>query len=157
MREYYSFIRDIRDDGIILYRFETDLGKVYTVFFSKEHVLEASHKCPHMTKKGFMLGFLCDSGNKQRQDIKIPFTFKNIIDDFLEENGDDSVLLYNCDSSDGKQFERNKLFTKWLNNPSYNSQLINDVVEVELRVDKEVSITQFCGYIICLLYTSRCV
>ncbi|WP_298767071.1 DUF6169 family protein [uncultured Polaribacter sp.] len=64
----------------------------------------------------YILSFypVVNEGVKLSNDIKIKATISQIIIDFLDNNKD-ALIHYVCDSSDKRQYSRNKLFSKWFN------------------------------------------
>jgi hypothetical protein len=64
----------------------------------------------------YILSFypVVNEGVKLSNDIKIKATISQIIIDFLDNNKD-ALIHYVCDSSDKRQYSRNRLFSKWFN------------------------------------------
>ena len=86
------------------FTFQTDLGIRYSVSFNKEDIVLGG----------------CDTYQiiirkieeiKSRYDPKVEATILAIIDEFFRSNL--KVLLYMCDTSDGREESRNRLFLNW--------------------------------------------
>ncbi len=86
------------------FTFQTDLGIHYSVSFNKEDIVLGG----------------CDTYQiiirkieevRSRHDPKVEATILAIIDEFFRSNLE--VLLYMCDTSDGREESRNRLFFNW--------------------------------------------
>jgi hypothetical protein len=85
------------------YIFSTEDGIVYEVGFLEDYMLNL----PNVYQF-----FIALKGNySQRKDDGIRLTILSIIEEFFKEH--DVLLDYICDTSDGKQVLRNRLFTHW--------------------------------------------
>jgi len=88
------------------YRFETDFGFVYELFFLRYPTLsERSEYTLYMfnieqVKKG-----------RTATDVRIQITIEYVLSLFFENNTDAVVVV--MDSSDGKHLARKRLFDKW--------------------------------------------
>ncbi|OOQ61155.1 DUF6169 family protein [Mucilaginibacter pedocola] len=117
MDQFYSFIKEEDEDGSIFYLFVTRYNFVYAVYFKVDEYSDYVENFPLLLQKGFAFGFrknsLNDSQYKRSEDAQVFTTMYHIIKDFFKANGNETVLLYHCDSADGRQFFRSKLFDKW--------------------------------------------
>lgn len=85
------------------YTFTTDFGTVYEVGFVEDYMLGI---------KDVYQFFIAPKNNSLRpKDIKIQNTLIPIIEEFFVNN--DVLLDYICDTSDGRQASRNRLFSHW--------------------------------------------
>lgn len=114
---FYSFLAEHDDDGSVAYAFTAKTGTDYRVYFypAKDY---SDYVVPYRFLSEF--GFICGITKVVPNEFKIePFdswikeTVKLIFIDFIEEFGDEVILLYHCDYHDGKQRKRNSLFKLW--------------------------------------------
>lgn len=113
--EYYSFSVDESSDGEHHYTF---LSKdcVYTVVFNPSQYIKYIETFPALLDFGIGLSFFQfrhDETSKKRKDPKVGNTICKILIQYLESQEVDSILLYHCDHTDGKQKGRSKLFSGW--------------------------------------------
>jgi len=117
LEDFYSFIKEEDEDGSIFYHFITPKNFVYTVYFKVDEYSVYVNDFPLLLQSGYAFGFKKSFINKERVknslDFKVFDTLYQIILDFISDNGDDTVLLYHCDTSDEKQLYRSRLFDKW--------------------------------------------
>lgn len=88
--------------------FETDLGLTYKITFQKHNAFD------ELGYSSFEFGFYPVEDQSSKHDHRIEDTIVFAIREFFELNAD-SILLYVCDSSDGKARQRNILFGRWFN------------------------------------------
>lgn len=86
------------------FRFITDFGIHYSVSFSKEDIVLG--ECETYQ---FIIRKIDDIRSKH--DPKVKMTILAIIDEFFRSNLD--IMLYMCDTSDGRESMRNRLFLSW--------------------------------------------
>ena len=88
-------------DGV--YVFQTDTGIIYSILFKPDMDIAG---CPSYQ-------FVIDrqSNNKVSHSKWVKDTIISIILGFFENNND--ILLYICDTDDGREANRNRLFIKW--------------------------------------------
>lgn len=70
-------------------------------------------------------------GAKNTLSTRVYQTIVTIIEEFFEKN--DSAMLYICDTSDGKQSARDRLFSMWFN--SYKGHFNYTLSRVSLQID----------------------
>lgn len=70
-------------------------------------------------------------GSKNTLSTKVYQTIVAIIEEFFKEN--DSAMLYICDTSDGKQSARDRLFSMWFN--SYEGNFNYTLSRVSMQID----------------------
>jgi hypothetical protein len=88
--------------------FETDLSLSYKITFQKHTAFE------NLGYSSFEFGFYPIHDATSSYDSRIEDTIVFAIREFFEQNPD-AILLYICDSSDGKARQRNILFGRWYN------------------------------------------
>ena len=87
--------------------FETEYGVEYKVGFMEDTSIwdEGAYQF-------YIINF---NGKSSPRDTKVKDTILSLIDAFFDSNP--QILLYICETGDDKQAARNRLFTKWLNEP----------------------------------------
>lgn len=85
------------------YRFITDWGLVYEAGFVDDSTF--------MDENAYQFYLKELTGSSGPKDIKVMKTIGAIIEEFFFQN--DSVVVYICDDSDGKQAVRNRIFINW--------------------------------------------
>ena len=93
---------EVRIDGLQL-TFETVHGLHYEVRFFAEQPIGGCET--------WQFSFAKANRENAPEDPYVRFTLFAIIDEFFTEN--DNVLLYICDTTDGRETARNRLFIKW--------------------------------------------
>lgn len=140
---HYPFSRIYRTDGTIIYEFITDYLKGYSVYFTQSAIdLNQCFDSPSICEFGYVFGFMGFEGEKRKDDAIFP-TLKRIIEDFYQENGDDKVLVFTCDTADERQQCREKLFSTWLSSDDCVGYLW-DFIEVYDEVSNK---TYYHGYL----------
>lgn len=92
--------------------FTTDNGLCYDAGFVEDY---------SFMEEGVFQFFISErSGKRATKDMKVKETVVTIIEAFFEYN--EYALLYICDTSDGKQQLRNRLFEMWYNTFSYKKE-----------------------------------
>jgi len=94
--------RTIRIDDAVV-RFMTDNGLVYETGFVDDSTFFEENSYQFYLKEL--------TGTTASRDMKIMETVGVIIEEFLLQN--ESVVVYICDTSDGKQAVRNRIFINW--------------------------------------------
>lgn len=92
------------------YYFKTDYDILYAISFDKEDLW--------VDEDAYWFNLSNMSNKKSPGDRKIAPTIARIITSFFDANPD--ILLYMCDTADGQQAERNRLFLRWFK--SYNKE-----------------------------------
>ena len=95
--------RLIPNDNQSGYTFITDNGTKYQIAFIRDYTLEGFEV--------YQFTLVVEDGEPSRKDKKIQNTVTNIIEQFFESN--QSGLLYICDTNDGRQSVRDRLFSMW--------------------------------------------
>ena len=96
------------------YRFVTDAGIVYSVGFEEDFLLQSG--------ESYQFVIINLSNKKSRRDSKLSKTVMHIIYSFFESNN--SALLYICETGDGRQDMRSRLFQYWYETASNKAQYI---------------------------------
>ena len=96
------------------YGFETDLGIVYEVKFRPTNYLLGDETTPYAN---YIFEFIIEIafnplGKNPPLDLLVSGTIADIIKDFYFKK-DQSICIYICDSSDGKQELRRRKFDDW--------------------------------------------
>lgn len=86
------------------FTFRTDLGIHYSVSFNKEDIVLGGCDTYQIIIRKI-------EETRSRHDPKVEATILAIIDEFFCSNQE--VLLYMCDTSDGREESRNRLFLTW--------------------------------------------
>lgn len=84
--------------------FQIDLGVSYSISFNKEDIELGGCDTYQLIIRKL-------EEKRSRHDPKVEATILAIIDEFFQSNTE--VMLYLCDTSDGREESRNKLFTLW--------------------------------------------
>ncbi len=95
-----------------LYHFTTSLGRSYTCAFTEVNRFLPPLFTVHDIEV-YMFDFFFNDPHpqiKKPKDDRISVTIKSLLSDFFRSN---RVLIYICDSSDGKGMYRNKVFKNW--------------------------------------------
>lgn len=82
-----------------------------------------------------------ESHQKSPNDLKLRDTIICIIEAFFEENPD--ILLYVCETGDGKEMMRNRLFLRWLKDYVRKERFFVEHIEIEAE-----GITNFAAIIV---------
>ena len=83
--------------------FTTDENMTYEVGFVEDHMLAVEN--------AFQFFLVPKSETNESRDTKIQQTITSIIEEFFRNN--DVLLDYICDTGDGRQAARNRLFSRW--------------------------------------------
>lgn len=86
------------------FMFKTDLGIHYMVSFNKEDIMFG--ECGT-----YQLIIRKIEETRSRHDPKVEVTILAIVNEFFRSNQE--VMLYLCDTSDGRERSRNRLFLNW--------------------------------------------
>ncbi|WP_184545157.1 DUF6169 family protein [Mucilaginibacter sp. FT3.2] len=120
--------------------FETDHGHIYTYNFENVTSAVIEHVSPLLAAYDitfYYFGFTPDSSENLKFDPRISSTINNIANKFF--NDKNRVLLYVCDSMDGRAKARQKLFAHWLHNNDYYT-----LHKVNIEIGEDVI---YCGVI----------
>ncbi|PZF72364.1 DUF6169 family protein [Taibaiella soli] len=144
----YSFTVEDDVDGLS-YNFRTPVCSV-VVFFNPHAYGEYLEKYTFLSKNTwglsiFSVPHICD--NHYSADVRIRNTIISIIEDFFEGQGSDSVLLYHCDSADGKQGKRSKKFERWYQNSGLTDTMEKHEIEFTVESDSDESQQNYFGFI----------
>lgn len=104
------------------YYFYTENGIKYTAYFNRQYGIES---CPV-----FEFGFSKNNVQKSKLDLRVRETIKHILLDFW--NNYDNVILFVCDSSDGRSAARMRLFNKWY--CELNTD--NNIIKIDFAVEE---------------------
>lgn len=145
---YYSFSREESDD--IQYTFSTEYNRAVFVSFSPNTYDEHLEEFPTLLEHGYSFGILSKKFSKDlsNNDDLIFYTIYQIIKDFVSDDIEKTtVMLYHCDTSDGRGASRDKLFSNWEKKVEETS-LFKYSVQVEVPVPGEnVTKTHYVGFI----------
>ena len=93
------------------YCFYTDYGVSYSISFIKDDLFISNETVQ------FIIANL--NNRKSPRDTKLRDTIMAIVEEFFQTN--ESILLYICETGDGKQAMRKRLFEYWLSTYDYKS------------------------------------
>lgn len=94
---------EVRQRGDATYSFITDSSIEIFISFEKDDILQ--------TGISYQFGISNPKGAKSPRDSKIRDTILSIVHEFFEKN--QAALLYICETGDGMQKMRNRLFKYW--------------------------------------------
>lgn len=112
------------DNQSLKFYFDTDAGLRYNISFMEEHsfISEGAYQfCVNVEGNGRSYG-----------DSKLRSTIISIIEEFFRCNGNE-VMLYLCETGDGKQKFRNRLFIQWFNNYKYRDLFLIRTAEGKME------------------------
>ena len=116
--------RVLKGEGCASFRFFTDSGVQYAVDFIPDDLITEG--------ESYQLIIANLNNRKSPRDLKVKDSVLIIIDEFFDKN--QSTLLYICETGDGKQSMRNRLFEYWFN--SYNRKMLFTLLTTSI-VDEE--------------------
>jgi len=153
---FYSFTRE-EDTDEVQYTFSTgnDIGVV--VSFVHNEYDQYLAEFPTLLEHGYSFGFMSKkfSLERSRKDDLVFSTIYQIIEDFVSEDADKTtVLLYHCDTNDGRQECRNKLFSNWEQRVK-ETNLFKYSVEVEIQKPDDQTLTTYYVGLITFLDNPR--
>ncbi len=142
----------MEDETDTFYQFITDNRIVYTVYFKIDEYSNYVDQYPLLLQQGYAFGFRRQKPEVglRNVDDKIVFsTICKIISDFFGDKGEETVLLYHCDTSDGKHHSRNRLFNYWEKLAEENDLYDKKSIEVDIPMtETEDDRVIYLGYII---------
>lgn len=101
-------------------------------------------------QNGYGFGFFVDEGEKgtvKKFDERIGDTIIDIAFDFISSQPDNTFLLYHCESNDGKQVHRHKLFDRWFNKCPHQDKICKQGLEVKINTDYGDIVNHYVGFI----------
>ena len=116
--------RVLRGELVGSFRFFTDSGVHYSVDFIPDDLIAEG--------ESYQLIIANINNRKSPRDAKVKDSVLAIIDEFFREN--QTTLLYICETGDGKQSMRSRLFEHWFN--SYNSKMLFTLLTTSI-IDEE--------------------
>lgn len=119
----------IRDN---YFDFTTDSGVKYSVGFDEDDLLQSD--------ESYQLIIVNVNHQASPRDAKVRDTIMEIIDEFFSQNN--STMLYICETSDGKQKMRSRLFQYWFSTYTRKSNfiLVNSSVKDAEGIDNYATI-----------------
>ena len=103
------------------YYFRTSHGAVYKVSFMQDDTIWENN--------AYQFIIVNENNTPSPNDRKLRETIFSIIENFFSLNS--RIFLYICETGDGKQALRNKLFVKWFKTYAKNSLYYFEDVEIE--------------------------
>ncbi len=147
---FYSYFSDV-EDGIVAYTFTTKTDTDYRVYFyPASDYSEYVQNYINLLKDGYIFGFTKVQPNEDKVELidsRIKLTITQIVSDFFDNIGENSILLYHCDNEDGKQGKRNNCFTRWYK----DSELLifmEDTVIVVYDEEGQPLISNYLGFFV---------
>ena len=113
----------IQLSGNGLFNFVTDEAQTYEVGFVEDHMITIEN--------AYQLFLIPKSGPNEYKDNKIQQTITAILEEFFCSN--DVLLDYICDTKDGRQAVRSRLFTHWFQMYPYRHRFTLRTISVELE------------------------
>lgn len=91
------------DNATGLYKFVSDYGVSFSVAFDKDNLLQSG--------LSYQFALTNYEGKKSPRDYKVRDTVLSIVEEFFSKN--EAALLYICETGDGMQKMRSRLFHFW--------------------------------------------
>lgn len=134
MNEYYSYTFEESEDTGCSYTFFSHISKrLYSVVFDPFLYQDLLTDFSSLLQNGCALGFydkLIDDNHRLKFDNAVATTIVKVLGEHLEKIGKEGVLIYHCDTEDGRQKCRHLLFNKWYHKMNSDGNLIKEAVEV---------------------------
>ncbi len=147
IKDFYSYIKEEESD-IISYSFLTITNALYYVYFDPYQYALHVEDYPNLLKLGYGFGFeRMSKPSNWVEDPLIFSTISQIVFDFIQDNGNEVVLLYHCDNSDQKQKGRDKIFEDWYRKSELNTEIFKKRISICHRNSEDQEITMFMGYL----------
>lgn len=149
MPDFYSYLQEKDDEDVIAYSFVTDNGSLYYVYFDPYQYVGYTNVYPNLLSLGYGFGFHrpFKPDGSWPKDEKIGATISKIISDFIEENGDEVVLLYHCDHEDSKQRGRNLIFNRWYNTTDIQATILKQSIKIDQVTESGDDVEMHMGYL----------
>lgn len=146
---FYSYLQEEDDNDLITYSFRTAKGSLYYVYFNPYEYNNYTHQYPYLLRLGFGFGFFRTyrATTDRLPDPIVGLTISRIVMDFIEEKGNDVVLLYHCDHTDGKQKGRDKIFVEWHNLSGNKNKITMNRVQITREDTNGKKTELFIGYL----------
>lgn len=113
------------------YQFETSNGHIYKVtFIEATRIIDILDNLPVVSNAIYVIVDPVYTQGNLSLDIRIGSTIIEIIKDYLVEIGHFSILVFNCDISDGRQINRHHKFDRWFR--SYAADLNFEKIDEEI-------------------------
>ena len=128
----------------------TNNNIIYNISFDVSLYSNYLDSYPCLLQNGYGLGFFPDNieaKSKKKFDPLVSSTIESITVDFISSFGHDVFILYHCESNDGKQASRAKLFEKWYSNSAYIDKMFKHGLEVEIMTKDDGPIYHYIGFI----------
>ena len=103
------------------YRFKSDYGVVLAIGFDDDDMIENA--------ESYVLSIINVNKIPSPRDFKMRDTVMLIIEDFFNKN--EAALLYICESGDGKQYMRSRLFEFWFSSYQMKDKFLLMPVSIE--------------------------
>jgi hypothetical protein len=147
--DFYSYIQEVDEEDVITYSFATSNNILYSVYFDPYAYSVHVDKYPDLLNLGFTFGFYRVSSTQEAwvQDPMIGITISKIVFDFIQEYGDDVVLLYHCDYADRKQEGRDKIFHQWYELSEIKHSIIKKRIEIKQVEENGTTTAFYLGYL----------
>lgn len=150
MRDFYPFISTSSNNSLRHdYAFTSKSGIDYYMFLeAAPEYLPEFDNYEYLARYGYVIGFYPVDDNPTLSgvvDFKIGATICAIMQEFFDKN-EKAVLLYHCDSSDGKQLKRKNLFDGWDNRYGKKVSIIKDHVILNVIDKNGAAHQEYLGY-----------
>lgn len=104
----------VKQQSCLRFTFHTDFNVRYVIDFAEEDILDGVEM--------YQFSIVNINNQPSPSDSKVRDTVLAIVNEFFQKN--QSVLLYICETSDGKQRMRDRLFRNWFSNNESRHQYI---------------------------------
>lgn len=118
-------------EGVGKYYFETEAGILYQIGFDLEQSI--------WEDGAYEFGIRNVSGIPSMRDVNLKRTILCIVEEFFRQNPE--ILLYLCETGDGHQSARSRLFLHWFNDYEQKNRYYIKTVRIKAeRIDHYASI-----------------
>ena len=126
INDYYS--QEFNEEGgVIAANFTTKTGTKYRVYFypAKDYFDQISEGT-NLSSCGYYFGFTKvapNEGKCEPFDARVMYTIVNVINEFFESQGKESILIFHCSDEGGndKKYKRAKMFDDWFERANTSS------------------------------------
>jgi hypothetical protein len=134
------------------YQFETSNGHIYKVtFVEATRIIDILDNLPVISNAIYLIVDSVYCRGSLNFDVRIGSTVISIIKNYLLEIDRFSILVFNCDISDGRQLKRHHKFDRWFR--TYATNLYFEKIDEEI-LEPEVTGNNYTSTFISILFAS---
>ena len=145
----YSYFQEEDGDEVVYY-FTSKDQIMYSVYFRANEYDEHIADFPTLLENSYAFGFYHlppNGGGKFNVDVRIRVTIDTIIQDFVAEKGDNIIILYHCDHSDGRQHKRSCSFERWYQTSTTKDTIYKTEINFVAHIDEHEEVNYYIGYL----------